>query len=367
MPTYRAARVFTGHEIIEGGTLVVEGAHVARVEAWAGRDALDLGDVTLVPGFVDVHCHGGGGHSVTDDPAAVAAFHAGRGTTALIGSLVTGSPETLAGQVRALAASVAEGTLAGLHLEGPWLAERYHGAHPPALLRDPQPGEVARVVEAGGGAVRMVTLAVERAGAAESARWLAEHGVVAALGHSDSTHDQARTAFDAGFTGVTHLFNAMPPLLHRAPGPVLAALRDERIWLELIADGVHVHPVVVAWVLAAHPGRVVLVTDAMAAAGCADGDYVLGDLPVEVRGGVARVAGTDTIAGSTLVLADAVRNVIGWGVDWVDAVRAATLNPARYLGLTGVGELLPGARADAVALASDWSVSHVLRGGALLG
>lgn len=368
MVRYRAARVFTGHETFAPGVLAVADGRVVAV-APAAPDApadVDLGDVTLTPGFVDVHSHGGGGAAVSDDPRGVAAFHARHGTTTYIGSLVTGTLASLEAQVRELAAYVADGTLAGIHLEGPWLAERYHGAHPTALLRDPLPEEVRRLVGAGGDSVRMVTLAVERAGAVDSIRWLVGRGVVAALGHSDCTYDAARAALDAGVTGVTHLFNAMPPLRHRAPGPVLAVLRDDRAWLELIADGVHLHPEVVAWVLAEHPDRAVLVTDAMAAAGCADGEYMLGGLGVEVRDGIAHVAGTDTIAGSTLVLADAVRNVVGWGVNWTDAVRAATLNPARYLGLAGVGELVPGARADAVALTPDFRVARVLRRGVVL-
>ena len=393
MTGYRAARIFTGHEVVEDGVLLVGPSTSSRAETLAvvstrstsgatgaelingelasgelaSGDVIDLGDVTLVPGLVDVHSHGGGGSAVSENPVGVAVFHAAHGTTTYVGSLVTGTLDTIEGQVRALAPSVADGTLAGLHLEGPWLSERYHGAHPTELLRDPLPGEVARLCEAGGDAVRMVTIAVEREGALDSVRWMAEHGIVAALGHSDCSYDDARAALDAGATGATHLFNAMPALLHRAPGPVLALLRDPRAWLELIADGVHVHPDVVTWVLREHPDRTVLVTDAMAAAGCSDGDYVLGELAVEVRNGQAHIAGTDTIAGSTLVLADAVRNTIGWGVDWVDAVRAATLNPALYLGLPGVGELAPGSRADAVALASDWTVSAVLKDGVLLG
>lgn len=362
----RAARVFTGHETFAPGVLEVDGARVVGVrtpDADASVDA-DLGDVTLVPGYVDAHCHGGGGSSFVEDWDVAASLHRSHGTTTVVASLVTQSLDELARQVRALAPLVESGDLAGIHLEGPWLAERYKGAHPIDKLRDPLVGEVAELLDAGGGAVKMVTIAVEREGALDAVRLMAERGVVAALGHSACTYAEARAAIDAGVTGATHLFNAMPPLLHRAPGPVLALLDDERVWCELVADGVHVHPDLVAWVATQIFERVVLVTDAMAAAGHADGDYILGDLPVEVRGGIARIAGTDTIAGSTLTLDAAVRNVVEAGVPWELAVRAATVNPARYLSLEDVGELVPGAWADAVALGPDWAPERVLRHGA---
>lgn len=369
MVRYRAARLFTGHEVLAPGVLDVEDGRVVSVATEASGEPADgvathdLGDVTLVPGFVDVHCHGGGGAELATDPATAAAFHRRHGTTTLVASFVTSPIDMLAERVAALVPFVEDGTLAGVHLEGPWLAEEFHGAHPVGLLRDPRPGEVARIVTAGRGIVRMVTLAVERPGALDAVRWLAERGVVAALGHTAATFEQASMALAAGASGATHLFNAMPALRHRAPGPVLALLRSGAAWLELIADGTHLHPEIVSWVFEQSADRVVLVTDALAAAGMPDGRYTSGELEVDVRDGRALVAGTDTIAGSTLVLADAVRNVISWGVAWEDAVRAATLHPALYLGLRGVGELVPGARADAVALASDYAVERVLHGG----
>lgn len=369
MPRLRAARVFTGVEMLTPGELVIDGDRVVEAREAGPDDApatdsdvIDLGDVTLTPGLVDVHCHGGGGSSFPEDPDAVLATHRAGGTTTIIASTVTQSLDELERQVRLLAERVRDGSLAGIHLEGPWLAGSYKGAHPADKLRDPKPDEVLHLLEAGGGAVRMVTLAVEKPGALESVGLLAERGVVAALGHSDCTYEQARGAIDAGVTGATHLFNAMPGLHHREPGPILALLEDDRVWCELIVDGVHLRSELAAWVMSVSD-RVVLVTDAMSAAGCADGDHVLGDLPVEVRGGVARIAGTDTIAGSTLVLAQAVRGAIEAGVPPEVALRAATLNPTRYLGLDGVGEFVPGSRANAVVFGEDWSVERVLFGG----
>jgi N-acetylglucosamine-6-phosphate deacetylase len=325
---------------------------------------------TVIPGYVDVHSHGGGGASfVTEDPDAARqalAAHRRLGVTTMVASLVTGSLPDLKRQVACLAGLVESGELAGIHLEGPWLAEEYKGAHPPKLLTDPQPVEVAELLDAGRGAVKMVTIAPERAGAMDSIRLMAARGVVAAVGHTNADFDTARAAIEAGATGATHLFNAMVPLRHREPGPVLALWEDRRVYLELIMDGVHVRPELVAFVAASTPDRVVLVTDAMAAAASEDGDYVLGELPVEVRGGVARIAGTDTIAGSTLTLDRAVRNAVAAGVPFVRAVRSATQIPADYLSLPEVGRLAVGKRADLAVLGAGLAVVRVMQRGSWL-
>ncbi|HRA06704.1 MAG TPA: N-acetylglucosamine-6-phosphate deacetylase [Propionicimonas sp.] len=342
-----------------------------RIVATGVGDAPRPADAELaglvVPGYVDVHSHGGGGASfVTEDPDVARralAAHRRCGVTTMVASLVTGAPADLERQVSCLAGLAASGELAGVHLEGPWLATEYKGAHPPQLLADPEPAAVARLLDAGRGAVRMVTIAPERPGALESIRLMAERGVVAAIGHTDADYDTCRAAIDAGATGATHLFNAMAPLRHREPGPVLALWEDRRVFLELIMDGVHVRPELVAFVMASEPDRVVLVTDAMAAAGSADGDYVLGELPVEVRDGVARIAGTDTIAGSTLTLDRAVRNAVAAGVPLAQAVRAATALPADYLGLAEVGRLAPGKCADLVVLDDALAPVRVLHRG----
>lgn len=360
----RAARLHDGTAVRPGGVLVTEGGRVAALEPAGATADVDLGGWTLVPGFVDVHAHGGGGASFADDPATALATHRRHGTTSSVASLVSQSLDTLETQVRTLAPLVAAGELAGVHLEGPWLAEGRKGAHPADQLRAPALPDVARLLDAGAGTVRMVTLAPELAGGLTAVGFIAGRGVVVAVGHTDASAEEVGRAIEAGATGATHLFNAMPPLHHRHPGPVLALLADDRVWLELICDGVHLDPALVRHLLRQHPGRAVLVTDAMAAAGSPDGAYRLGDLPVEVSGGIARIAGTDTIAGSTLTLDAALRTAIGAGVDWAVAVRAMTVNPAAYLGLEGVGALAPGAWADAVALDDDWRVRAVLRRGA---
>ncbi|MFZ1412629.1 MAG: N-acetylglucosamine-6-phosphate deacetylase [Micropruina sp.] len=354
----------TSEEFVAGWVEIEDDRITASGAGSAPREPDEVISGTLVPGLVDAHSHGGGGASfVTDDPAAVdvvLAAHRRFGTTSMIASLVTGSIEALDAQVRLLAAKVRAGDLAGIHLEGPWLAMAYKGAHAPELLADPDAEAVRRLLDAGAGTVRMATIAPERPGAMAAIQVMAAAGCVPAVGHTSASYEEVREAIAAGATGATHLFNAMPPLRHRDPGPVLALWEDERVTLELVMDGIHVRPELVAFVFRTAPDRVVLVTDAMAAAAAPDGDYILGDLPVEVRDRVARLAGTDTIAGSTLTLDKAVRNAVAAGVPLAQAVLSVTSRPARYLNLTGVGSLAAGHRADLVVLDEAIEVARVM-------
>lgn len=358
----RAERVFTGEVEHAPGEVVIDGDRIVRVgpvSTAVDAEIVDLGAVTLVPGFVDVHSHGAAGVAFSEDPAKVLAFHRSHGTTSMIASLVTEPLATLHQQISDLAPLVHRGDLAGIHLEGPWLAAAYKGAHAEEYLRDPDPVDVSAALEVGEGTVRMVTLAAERTGGLESVALLRDRGIVAALGHTAADHATAVAAIDAGVTGATHLFNAMPPLHHRTPGPVLALMADPRVWLEVILDGVHLSPDLVAWLFEVCGDRIVLITDAMAATGCCDGAYRLGSLPVDVRDGIARIAGTDTIAGSTLTLDAALHHAVTAGVDWRAAVRSLTVLPAAYLGLDDVGLLRAGAWADLVALDDQWQVTGV--------
>ena len=323
---------------------------------------------TLVPGFVDQHCHGGGGASFTTgdaaDAARVVATHRAHGTTSLVASLVTDTSERLVSHVRALAPLVHAGELVGIHLEGPWLSSRHCGAHDPTLLRAPDPEEVGRILDAADGAVRMVTLAPELEHGLDTVRLLRERGVVAALGHTDARFDLSRAAIEAGVTVGTHLFNAMRGVHHREPGPVLALAGDRRVVVELIADGIHLHPEVLRWAATSTPGRFALVTDAMGAAGAADGDYVLGPAAVQVRDRVARLTDGGAIAGSTLTMDRALRYAVTVaGVPLDLAVEASSATPARVLGLTDVGALTAGRRADLVHLDDDLEVVAVMRAG----
>jgi N-acetylglucosamine-6-phosphate deacetylase len=326
----------------------------------------DFPDCVVVPGFVDMHVHGGGGASYTDAHTdadgigAAAEFHLRHGTTTTLASLVTASPAELIGGVRALAAATRRGTIAGIHLEGPWLSRARCGAHDPARMRDPDPAEIDAVLAAGGGAIRMVTLAPELPGADDAIRRFLDANVVVAVGHTDATYEQTQRAIAAGATVGTHLFNAMPPLHHREPGPALALLRDPAVTVELIADGVHVHPEVVrAVIAAAGPDRVALVTDALAAAGCADGPFRLGAVSIDVESGVARVHGTSTIAGSTATM-DRLFRAAAADAGLAAAVAMTAATPARALGLARVGSLRAGHDANLVVLDGALEVAAVM-------
>lgn len=321
---------------------------------------------TLVPGFVDTHVHGGGGASFDEGTPAAAAVvsdaHLAHGTTTMIASLVTMSHQDMDRAVQELATLCADGWLGGIHLEGPWLSPLHRGAHDPALLESPTPERIERVLALGKGHVRMVTIAPELPGGLEAVSLLAQSGVVAAIGHTDATYEQATQGLEAGVTAGTHLFNAMTPLNHRAPGAV-GALLDSDAVVELICDGVHLHPAVIRIAADVAPDRFVLVTDAMAAAASADGDYRLGPLDVFVRDGQARLA-DGTIAGSTLTMARAVKYcVTEAGLPLPLVLPAATSRAAAHLGVDRVGEIAPGYVADLVELSPDLEVARVMRRG----
>jgi N-acetylglucosamine-6-phosphate deacetylase len=287
----------------------------------------------------------------------------------MIASLVTAHPAELLRQVGVLAEQVRDGRVAGIHLEGPWLAAERQGAHELSALRDPDPAELDAVLAAGRDTIRMVTLAPERSGGIDAVRRIVDAGAVAAVGHTEATYEQARAAIDAGATVGTHLFNAMRPVHHREPGPVIALMEDPRVTVEMITDGVHLHPALYREVMqSVGPDRIALITDAMAAAGMADGAYRLGELAFDVVGGIARVAGTDTIAGSTATMDQVFRFAVvnsGRPRDeaLLAAVRQSSVNPARALGLPDPG-LAPGGPADLVVLGPDLTVAGVLHRGA---
>ncbi|MFJ3145907.1 N-acetylglucosamine-6-phosphate deacetylase [Streptomyces halstedii] len=364
------ARVVLPTGTVENGRVIVEGTRIAGSTPDGAR-TVDLGGHWVVPGFVDMHNHGGGGASfatgTAEDVLTGVRTHRAHGSTTVVASTVTGDLDFLARQAGMLSELVEQGELAGIHFEGPFISPCRKGAHSEALLRDPDPAEVRKLVDAARGTAKMVTLATELPGGIESVRLLAEHGVIAAVGHTDATYEQTVAAIEAGATVATHLFNAMPALGHRAPGPIAALLEDERVTVELINDGTHLHPA--ALELAYHhagAGRVALITDAMDAAGSADGDYLLGPLGVEVRDGVARLVDGGSIAGSTLTLDTAFRRAVT--VDRIpveDVVRSISANPARLLGLDDrVGSLEPGKDADLVVLDEDFTLKGVMRRGA---
>ncbi len=356
-------------ETVHNGQLIIDGTRIGRT-APANAQFIDVTGHYVVPGFVDIHNHGGGGASFTsgsvDDILKGIHTHRLHGTTTLVASTVTGDMDFLTRRAGLLSELAEQGEIAGIHFEGPFISPCRKGAHAEDLLRDPHPADVRKLLDASRGQARMVTLATELPGGTDSVRLLAEHGVIAAIGHTDATYEQTVEAIDAGATVATHLFNAMPPLGHRTPGPIAALLEDDRITVELINDGTHLHPA--ALQLAFHRAgarRVAFITDAMDAAGFGDGRYWLGPLEVEVADGVARLASDGTIAGSTLTLDRAFQRAVTVdGLSVEDAVQALSATPARLLGMSDrIGSLEPGKDADLVLLDADFELKGVMRRG----
>ncbi|MBT3165888.1 N-acetylglucosamine-6-phosphate deacetylase [Streptomyces sp. Vc74B-19] len=369
------ARVVLPAGTVDGASVTVEGTRIAATApgptpAEGTAETVDLSGHWLVPGFVDLHNHGGGGASFaggdTEDVLQGVRTHRLHGTTTLVASAVTGDLDFLARHAGMLAELAQQGDIAGIHFEGPFISPCRKGAHDESLLRDPDPAEVRKLIDAAHGHARMMTLATELPGGLDSVRLLVEHGVIAAVGHTDATYEQTLAAVDAGASVATHLFNAMPPLGHRAPGPITALLEDERVTVELINDGTHLHPA--ALQLAFHHAgreRVAFITDAMDAAGFGDGRYMLGPLEVEVADGVARLVEGNSIAGSTLTLDRAFKRAVT--VDRLpveDVVAAISANPARLLRLDDrIGSLEPGKDADLVVLDDAFDLVGVMRRG----
>jgi N-acetylglucosamine-6-phosphate deacetylase len=368
--TLADARIVTP-EGVRDGWLTIEDGRITHVgQGTAPRAGHGLGGRHVVPGFVDLHNHGGAGGSFPtgeqDGARDAVALHERHGTTTLVASLVTGTIEDLSRATASLAELCDEGLLAGIHFEGPYISRARCGAHNPALLRDPSPQEFSGLLKAGRGHVRMLTIAAELPGALDTIRAAAAEGVIAALGHSDATYEQTLVGIEAGATVATHLYNALPSLDHRAPGPVAALLQDERVTVELINDGVHVHPAMLRLAYeVAGAGRTALITDAMSATGMGDGTYVLGSMDVTVIDGVARIEG-GSIAGSTLTMDVAFRRAVQEvGLTLPEAVQVASLTPARVLGIDDrVGSIAVGKAADLVVLSDELEVVGVMKRGA---
>ena len=371
MTVFAGGRVVTDQGLVESGWVEVEGELI--VDRGIGEPHkpvdFDLRGRALIPGFVDQHCHGGGGNTfITTDAAEAfraAELHLRHGTTSIMASLVTGTREALTEQIRTLTPLVDQDVLLGIHLEGPWLSTLHCGAHDSALLRAPDGAEVGELLAVGGGRIKMVTSAPELPGSIQAIHQILRAGAVVAIGHTDANYEQAKLAIEAGATVATHLSNAMRPLHHRDPGAIGALMEDPRVTVELIADGVHVHPAVLRLVHnEAGTARVALITDAMGAAGAPDGRYLLGQLEVDVVDGTARLVEGGAIAGSTLTLDWAMRYVVlEGGVSLDQVVQMLSTNPARMMGLDDRGVIAPGKRADLLVLGPRLEVESVMRRG----
>ncbi len=329
-------------------------------------NVLNYGDLIVAPGFIDTHIHGYGGvDSNTSEAEHFLRMSKGlvkHGVTAFLPSTVTAPHEELLSACRAVRDAVSEweegrargevpgARILGIHLEGPYVNPAKKGAQNPAYIREASTKEILDYLDAAGDLLKMVTLAPEVRGALEAISLLVSRGVVVSVGHTNATYEEALKAFAVGASRATHLFNAMRPIHHRDPGVVVAALESTDVFIELIVDLIHLHPATVRFAIN-HAGtwRTVLISDAISAAGLPDGEYSLGGLKVIVKAGVARLE-SGALAGSTLTLDRAVRNVTSLGYTLPEVSRMASLNPARNLRLVGLGDVRPGYRADLVVL-----------------
>ncbi|MEK4196633.1 N-acetylglucosamine-6-phosphate deacetylase [Paenibacillus sp. FSL L8-0323] len=375
-------KVLTPQGLIEHGVIAVSGEqiHYAGDAAWlperyahwpASGQATDL----LIPGFVDVHVHGGAGHdfmySDTESLNAITKFHSSQGTTTMLATTMTASKSAIDqvfSEVSAYrAAEMPYTQIAGMHLEGPFISPKWSGAQNPEHIVPANIEWLAQWENDYPGMIRQVTLAPEREGALEAILWLRKHGITAALGHTDASFEEVIAAADAGLNQAVHMFNAMTPLHHRKPGAAGAILFDKRIRAEIIADGIHVHPAAISILTRLKKeNNLLLITDAMSATGLSDGEYTIGDLPVLVQDGIATLKDNPAaLAGSTLTMIRGFRYLIQEvGLSLEEASRAASLTPAASIGMErSIGSLEAGKRGDILRLDAEFNICGVWIGG----
>lgn len=381
-----AARLFTPLEEVPDAAVVFEEGRIvsvgprAEVVAPAGAKEISARDATIAPGFVDVHVHGAGGHDVMSSTeealGTIASTVARRGTTSIVATTVTAPPdetrrclEGISRFILSPANRSADVTaeIIGIHLEGPFISPARRGVHPAGAIANPSVTLLDRYLEAAAGTVKILTLAPEIPGAMDLVERGYAKGLVVALGHTDATYEQARAAIFRGARHAVHVFNAMRPFAHRETGVLGAVLTDPSVTAEVIADGVHVDDPAIRLLLAAKgTDLVLLVSDGTAATGMRDGSYRLGTFDVTVSDGVCRNR-EGKLAGSTLTLDRAVEHMVRMGVPALEAIRMATYNPARRVGMEArKGVLAPGADADLVVLTPELKIANVFARGVSL-
>ena len=380
-----ADRVFTPFEEISDAIVVIQGSAIAavgrrgEVDLPRGVRETNAAGRTIVPGFVDVHIHGAGGHDVMEGgreqleiiTATVAAY----GTTSMVATTVTASDKETCDSVAGIANFILNTSqyptrelsaeILGIHFEGPFISPARRGVHPAKWILPPSPELLAQLLRAARGTAQILTLAPELPGALDLISAARKAGLIVSVGHTDATYEQAQAAIEAGASHAAHVFNAMRPFSHRGTGVIGAVLTSPKVSAELIADGIHVDEAAMRMLVELKtPARVILVSDGISATGMSDGQYQLGTFTVKVSGGVARNA-DGKLAGSTLTLDRALRNMVALGVPLSSALQMVTANPARQIGLGArKGVLAPGADADLVFLDDKLEVAGVMTKGA---
>ncbi|MCR4431335.1 MAG: N-acetylglucosamine-6-phosphate deacetylase [Tepidanaerobacteraceae bacterium] len=386
------ARIVTPYEILDNHAVVVRDGKIYDIAKSGEHDAdsfgevIDAGGKFLSPGFIDIHNHGNFGHDAMeatfDALASMARFHLLHGVTGFLAATMTASYVDIRRAVKNVGDYIQKqggnfsasdckenpgAQLFGIYLEGPYFSMSKKGAQPPEYIKNPDIGELEDLIEVSGNNIKVVALAPELPGATEAISYLKSRGVTVSAAHTDATYDEAVNGIEHGITQVTHVFNGMRSFSHREPGIVGAALTDERVYCEMICDGIHLHPAVMK-LAAGIKGRnkIILISDAMMACGLSDGEYELGGQKVFVKSKAARLA-DGTLAGSTLTLDRAIHNMVHMvGVALCDAVRMATLNPARAIGLSHrKGSIEMGKDADLVIFDENINISMVMTMGKL--
>ena len=376
----KGGTVLTPFVKIDRGIVRIHNGKIAkvgrRISTSSASDVIDASGMIVAPGFVDTHVHGGRGFDIMDGTieavGQIAQYHALFGTTSMLATTTTDSLDRITKAVRATRRFIETGTgganVIGIHLEGPYINSEEGGAQNVEHVRSPSISELRRILEESGDLVRIVTLAPEAKGALGIIAALRDRSIVASAGHSNATYAEMVSAIEAGITHVTHIFNGMRKFHHREPGIIGAALTRQELTVSVIADGIHVHPSAVRLLFGAKGADdIVLISDAIRAAGMSDGSYDLGGLAVTVTNGVCRLA-SGTLAGSTLTLNTALRNVVNFlGVPLSDALKMTSANPARVIGFGhSKGALEEGKDADIVILDEDLNVRNTIVRGRII-